>query len=92
MSQRFHQVLRKMAGSFGYEKEHYKFIPKKIGRNSISGGEKTAKKDHKNRGLRIQSCLHQIQHLRSTRPIHFWEAIRAVKNNDLIKNILKPSI
>ncbi|MCM4173480.1 FAD-binding oxidoreductase [Arenibacter sp. TNZ] len=68
-----------MAGSFGYEKEHYN-LSKKIGEEILFPAVEKLQKDHKIVACGF-SCRHQIQHFTSTRPIHFVEAIRAVKNN-----------
>ena len=66
-----------MAGSFGYEKEHYN-LSKKIGAEILFPAVEKLQKDHKIIACGF-SCRHQIQHFTSTRPIHFVEAIRAVK-------------
>jgi FAD/FMN-containing dehydrogenase/Fe-S oxidoreductase len=75
-----------MAGSFGYEKEHYD-ISKKIGDeilfptlNEVS--EETAVIAN---GF---SCRHQMAHFTNTKPKHWVEVIRAVprKNNNTPQN------
>ncbi len=67
-----------MAGSFGYEKEHYE-LSEKIGSEvlfpAINKLEK--KEDLVACGF---SCRHQIEHFTNAKPKHFVEAIKVVKN------------
>jgi FAD/FMN-containing dehydrogenase/Fe-S oxidoreductase len=68
-----------MAGSFGYEKEHYA-LSQKIGNEILFPAIKNLQKDHEIVACGF-SCRHQIQHFTEAKPKHFVEAIRAVKNN-----------
>ncbi|WP_282159927.1 FAD-binding and (Fe-S)-binding domain-containing protein [Ulvibacterium marinum] len=68
-----------MAGSFGYEKEHYA-LSEKIGNKILFPAIKNLQKDHEIVACGF-SCRHQIQHFTEATPKHFVEAIRAVKNN-----------
>lgn len=66
-----------MAGSFGYEKEHYE-ISKKIGSEILFPA---IEKIPKNKDLVACgfSCRHQIEHFTEANPKHFVEVIQAVK-------------
>jgi FAD/FMN-containing dehydrogenase/Fe-S oxidoreductase len=70
-----------MAGSFGYEKEHYD-ISKKIGDEILFP---TINKGNKRTSVIANgfSCRHQIAHFTENKPKHWVEAIRAIpkKNN-----------
>ncbi len=68
-----------MAGSFGYEKEHYA-LSKKIGDEILFPEVDRLQLNHQIVACGF-SCRHQIQHFTSAKPIHFVEAIRAVKND-----------
>ncbi len=68
-----------MAGSFGYEKEHYA-LSQKIGAEILFPAVERLQKNHEIVACGF-SCRHQIQHFTKARPKHFVEAIRAVKNN-----------
>lgn len=68
-----------MAGSFGYEKEHYD-LSKKIGGEVLFPAIARLQEDHDIVACGF-SCRHQIQHFTKARPKHFVEAIRAVKNS-----------
>ena len=67
-----------MAGSFGYEKEHYE-LSEKIGSEILFPA---IAKLPKNRDLVACgfSCRHQIEHFTNAKPKHFVEVIRAVKD------------
>ncbi len=68
-----------MAGSFGYEKEHYQ-LSKKIGEETLfpailsddEGAEIVAN------GF---SCRHQITHFTGVKPKHWVEVVRAIQND-----------
>lgn len=64
-----------MAGSFGYEKEHYE-ISKKIG-DSILFPAVKAKKEGTTVVANGFSCRHQIEHFTGVKPKHWVEVIRA---------------
>ncbi|WP_299530156.1 FAD-binding and (Fe-S)-binding domain-containing protein [Ulvibacterium sp.] len=68
-----------MAGSFGYEKEHYA-LSQKIGNEILFPAIKKLHKDHEIVACGF-SCRHQIAHFTEARPKHFVEAVRAVKIN-----------
>lgn len=68
-----------MAGSFGYEKEHYA-LSQKIGDEILFPEVERLQLNHQIVACGF-SCRHQIQHFTSAKPKHFVEAIRAVKNN-----------
>lgn len=68
-----------MAGSFGYEKEHYD-LSKKIGNEILFPKVEELKKDHEIVACGF-SCRHQIEHFTKAKPKHFVEVIKAVKNN-----------
>lgn len=67
-----------MAGSFGYEKEHYE-LSKKIGDEILfpAIGKLQKNEDIVACGF---SCRHQIEHFTNANPKHFVEAIKVVKN------------
>jgi FAD/FMN-containing dehydrogenase/Fe-S oxidoreductase len=67
-----------MAGSFGYEKEHYD-LSKKIGEEILFPAVRklTNNTDIIACGF---SCRHQIAHFTEAKPKHFVEVIKAVKN------------
>ncbi len=71
-----------MAGSFGYEKEHYA-LSKKIGDEILFPAieKMSGNKELVACGF---SCRHQIEHFTNTKPKHFVEVIRAVKINKSI--------
>ena len=66
-----------MAGSFGYEKEHYE-LSKKIGEEILFPAiEKLPNKQELVAcGF---SCRHQIEHFTEKKPKHFVEVVRAIK-------------
>ncbi|MCK5440358.1 MAG: FAD-binding protein [Maribacter sp.] len=66
-----------MAGSFGYEKEHYE-LSKKIGDEVLFPA---IEKLDKGKALVACgfSCRHQIEHFTEAKPKHFVEVIKAVK-------------
>lgn len=66
-----------MAGSFGYEKEHYE-LSKKIGSEVLFPAIEKMPKQHDLVACGF-SCRHQIQDFTDARPIHFVEAIKVVK-------------
>lgn len=66
-----------MAGSFGYEKEHYE-LSEKIGNEILFPAVNKLEKDHELVACGF-SCRHQIEHFTETRPKHFVEVIKAVK-------------
>ena len=66
-----------MAGSFGYEKEHYG-LSEKIGREILFPAVEKLKKNHEIVACGF-SCRHQIQHFTKAKPKHFVEVIRAVE-------------
>ncbi|WP_439487199.1 FAD-binding and (Fe-S)-binding domain-containing protein [Algoriphagus sp.] len=70
-----------MAGSFGYEKEHYD-ISKKIGNEILFP---TINKENKHTSVIANgfSCRHQIAHFTENKPKHWVEVVRAIpkKNN-----------
>lgn len=68
-----------MAGSFGYEKEHYD-LSQKIGNEVLFPAVKKLQNDHEIVACGF-SCRHQIQHFTEAKPKHFVEVIRVVKNN-----------
>lgn len=68
-----------MAGSFGYEKEHYE-LSKKIGDEVLFPAVKNL--DDKQELVACGfSCRHQIEHFTEAKPKHFVEVIRAVKKS-----------
>lgn len=67
-----------MAGSFGYEKEHYD-LSQKIGNEVLFPEVKKLQNNYEIVACGF-SCRHQIQHFTEAKPKHFVEAIRAVKN------------
>jgi len=64
-----------MAGSFGYETEHYE-ISRKIGEQTLFGAAKSMKA-----GTTLVangfSCRHQIEHFTGVKPKHWVEVVRA---------------
>jgi Fe-S oxidoreductase len=64
-----------MAGSFGYEKEHYE-ISRKIGESILFPAARSMKE-----GTTLVangfSCRHQIEHFTGVKPKHWVEVIRA---------------
>lgn len=66
-----------MAGSFGYEKEHYE-ISRKIG-DSILFTAVKSKKDDTTVVANGFSCRHQIEHFTGVKPKHWVEVVRARK-------------
>ncbi|WP_149277186.1 FAD-binding and (Fe-S)-binding domain-containing protein [Pareuzebyella sediminis] len=68
-----------MAGSFGYEKEHYD-LSEKIGAEILFPAVEKLQKNYEIVACGF-SCRHQIHHFTKARPKHFVEVIRAVKNN-----------
>ena len=68
-----------MAGSFGYEKEHYE-LSKKIGNEILFP---TIEKLPENKDLVACgfSCRHQIEHFTKAKPKHFVEVIKAVRRS-----------
>ncbi len=66
-----------MAGSFGYEKEHYE-LSKKIGEEILFPAIDKLKNDHELVACGF-SCRHQIEHFTDAKTKHFVEVIRAVK-------------
>ncbi|WOD43888.1 FAD-binding and (Fe-S)-binding domain-containing protein [Hwangdonia lutea] len=66
-----------MAGSFGYEKEHYD-LSKKIGNEILFPAVNKLKKDSELVACGF-SCRHQIEHFTEAKPKHFVEVIRAIK-------------
>ncbi|PKQ45259.1 FAD-binding and (Fe-S)-binding domain-containing protein [Confluentibacter flavum] len=67
-----------MAGSFGYEKEHYD-LSKKIGSEILFPAIDKMKKNEDLVACGF-SCRHQIEHFSSAKPKHFVEVIKVVKN------------
>ncbi|MGI9551945.1 MAG: FAD-binding and (Fe-S)-binding domain-containing protein, partial [Aurantibacter sp.] len=67
-----------MAGSFGYEKEHYE-LSKKIGDEILFPAIGNLKDTHDLVACGF-SCRHQIAHFTKAKPKHFVEAIKAIKN------------
>jgi Fe-S oxidoreductase len=70
-----------MAGSFGYEKEHYA-LSEKIGQEILFPAVEQLQKDHEIIACGF-SCRHQIQHFTTAKPKHFVEAVKAVKNKQV---------
>ncbi len=68
-----------MAGSFGYEKEHYD-LSEKIGKEILFPAVEKLQKDHEIVACGF-SCRHQILHFTNAKPKHFVETVRAIKNN-----------
>jgi len=68
-----------MAGSFGYEKEHYD-LSEKIGSEILFPAVEKLSNDQELVACGF-SCRHQIEHFTDAKPKHFVEVIRAVKNN-----------
>jgi FAD/FMN-containing dehydrogenase/Fe-S oxidoreductase len=66
-----------MAGSFGYEKEHYT-LSEKIGNEILFPTVEKLKSEHEIVACGF-SCRHQIRHFTSATPKHFVEAVRAVR-------------
>ena len=66
-----------MAGSFGYEKEHYD-LSKKIGEEILFPAVSKLPKDQDLVACGF-SCRHQIEHFTEAKPKHFVEVIKAVK-------------
>ncbi len=66
-----------MAGSFGYEKEHYE-LSKKIGAEILFPAVEKLQKDCDIVACGF-SCRHQIEHFTGARAKHFVEIIRAIK-------------
>ena len=68
-----------MAGSFGYEKEHYD-ISKKIGEAILFPAVKALQE-----GTMLVangfSCRHQIEHFTGVKPKHWVEVIRAKRSS-----------
>jgi Fe-S oxidoreductase len=67
-----------MAGSFGYEKEHYE-LSRKIGESILFPAAKAMKT-----GTTLVangfSCRHQIEHFTGVKPKHWVEVVRAKKS------------
>ncbi len=66
-----------MAGSFGYEKEHYE-LSKKIGDEVLFPAIEKLNKGEALVACGF-SCRHQIEHFTEAKPKHFVEVIKAVK-------------
>ncbi len=66
-----------MAGSFGYEKEHYA-LSKKIGDEILFPAADELASNHELIACGF-SCRHQIAHFTKANPKHFVEVIRAIK-------------
>lgn len=66
-----------MAGSFGYEKEHYE-LSKKIGSEILFPAIDKLKNNEDLVACGF-SCRHQIAHFTNVKPKHFVEAIKVVK-------------
>jgi FAD/FMN-containing dehydrogenase/Fe-S oxidoreductase len=66
-----------MAGSFGYEKEHYE-LSKKIGDEVLFPAIEKLDKGEELVACGF-SCRHQIEHFTQAKPKHFVEVIKAVK-------------
>jgi len=66
-----------MAGSFGYEKEHYD-LSKKIGGEILFPAIEKLQKDSDIVACGF-SCRHQIEHFTGAQPKHFVEVIKVVK-------------
>jgi Fe-S oxidoreductase len=64
-----------MAGSFGYEQEHYE-ISRKIGESILFPAVK-ARKDGTTVVANGFSCRHQIEHFTGVKPKHWVEVVRA---------------
>ena len=73
-----------MAGSFGYEKEHYE-LSKKIGSEILFPVIDKLKKNEELVACGF-SCRHQIEHFTNAKPKHFVEAIKVVKNKSQISS------
>ncbi|MEK6479573.1 FAD-linked oxidase C-terminal domain-containing protein [Catalinimonas sp. 4WD22] len=73
-----------MAGSFGYEKEHYD-ISAKIGESILFPAVRSMEK-----GTTLVangfSCRHQIEHFTGVKPKHWVEVIRAVSSSEEVEN------
>lgn len=67
-----------MAGSFGYEKEHYD-LSKKIGEEILFPAIQKLQIGEELVACGF-SCRHQIAHFTNAKPKHFVEAIKVVKN------------
>lgn len=65
-----------MAGSFGYEKEHYE-VSRKIGEDVLFPAARSMNKDASLVANGF-SCRHQIAHFTGIKPKHWVEVIRAV--------------
>jgi Fe-S oxidoreductase len=72
-----------MAGSFGYEKEHYD-LSKKIGAEILFPAANKLDNDHELVACGF-SCRHQIEHFTEAKPKHFVEVIKAVKKEECNK-------
>jgi len=66
-----------MAGSFGYEKEHYD-LSEKIGNEILFPAIEKLGEDHELVACGF-SCRHQISHFTKAKPKHFVELIKATK-------------
>jgi Fe-S oxidoreductase/FAD/FMN-containing dehydrogenase len=66
-----------MAGSFGYEKEHYE-LSKKIGESILFPAAESMDED-KTLVASGFSCRHQIEHFTGVKPKHWVEVVRAKK-------------
>ena len=66
-----------MAGSFGYEKEHYD-LSKKIGGEILFPAIEKLQRDSDIVACGF-SCRHQIEHFTGAQPKHFVEVIKVVK-------------
>jgi Fe-S oxidoreductase len=69
-----------MAGSFGYEKEHYD-LSEKIGSSILFPAVKSMDKS-KTLVASGFSCRHQIEHFTGVKPKHWVEVVRAKKKNE----------
>lgn len=68
-----------MAGSFGYEEEHYE-ISRKIGESILFPAVRSMKKDTTLVANGF-SCRHQVEHFTGVKPKHWVEVIRAKQSS-----------
>jgi len=69
-----------MAGSFGYEKEHYE-LSKKIGEAVLFPAVEKYKNDRTIVACGF-SCRHQIEHFTGVKPKHWVETVRAIPHKN----------
>ncbi len=71
-----------MAGSFGYEKEHYD-ISLKVGEDRLFPAIRKMKKEDTVVACGV-SCRHQIAHISDKKPLHWVETVRFVNKREYV--------